>query len=78
MNGFLKNNTGYLIRLAIFLAAVVFAAGRICTTQAEIQRRLKMVESGKADKELCQRELDLIHRQLDRIEGKLDVRFGHN
>jgi len=78
MNGFLKNNAGFIFRAVVFVAAVVFTAGRICTTQAEIQRRLKVVESGKADKELCRRELDLIHKQLDRIEGKLDVRFGDN
>jgi len=71
MKNFIKNN-GHWLRLSILCAAIIFAAGRITQSHAELCKKVDR----KVEKELYyehrqadRRELDL---QLERIEAKID------
>lgn len=75
MQKFLKNIRPWLPILVILLLAA-FTIVRMQTVQAALY---KQIES-KVDKNVYQmsrnytvREFDLIHKQLDRIEDKIDV-----
>jgi Flp pilus assembly protein TadG len=63
--------------LLLAVAGIVYASGgltqRVQATEAQEQQNaaaIKQLDDKKADK----REIDDIHKQLDRIEGKLDRR----
>lgn len=73
MKRFIKNN-GQAIVLVIFLATVIFAAGRIHTTQAELCRQIQQ----KVNQELYNREIKHIDERLRRIEDKIDVLIRAN
>lgn len=71
MRNFLKNHgywIGILVNL-IVLASVVFGAGKICDRQDRIIKDVEL----KLDKEIYYREVYLLDKRLERIEGKLDA-----
>jgi len=74
MKKFLKNN-GHWIRAVVIFCAVIFAAGKITNSHAELCRAVEK----KIDKEVYQanfqailRELDQLQQNQKRIEAKLD------
>jgi hypothetical protein len=71
VRNFLKNYgywIGILVNL-IVLASVVFGAGKICDRQDRIIKDVEL----KLDKEIYYREVYLLDKRLERIEGKLDA-----
>jgi hypothetical protein len=71
VRNFLKNHgywIGILVNL-IVLASVVFGAGKICDRQDRIIKDVEL----KLDKEIYYREVYLLDKRLERIEGKLDA-----
>jgi uncharacterized membrane-anchored protein YhcB (DUF1043 family) len=60
----LTRNLGWMIALAGLLVGGAVGYGRIAQTTTLVQT--------KADKEAVSRELDLVHNDLLRVEGKLD------
>lgn len=73
MKDFLKNN-GHIIRILLFLAIVIFAAGRLHTIQAELCRQIKL----KLDRDLYERDRTHLQEQLKRIEVKIDALIRAN
>jgi hypothetical protein len=71
MKNFLKNYGLWIGVLAnlIMVVSVIFAAGKVCDRQ---DRTIKDVEL-KLDKEIYYREVYLLDKRLERIEGKLDA-----
>jgi len=73
MKKFIKNN-GQLVGAVIFVAVVIFAAGRLHTTQAALCRLIEQ----KVNQELYDREIQLISERLKRIEDKIDAIIAAN
>jgi hypothetical protein len=68
MKNFLKNN-GQWLRAIVIFAAVIFAAGKICSSYIELCRKVEV----KVDKEIYELQINHITEQLNRIEGKVDA-----
>ena len=68
MKNFIKNN-GQWIRVCVILAVIIFAAGKIHNSHTALCREIET----KLDKELYDRELTQVRKQLDRIEEKVDA-----
>ncbi len=74
MEKFFKNIKPWMTTIILMLFAA-FAIVRMQTTQAALITQLNLKQDEKVyniDKENFVRELDLIHKSLARIEGKLD------
>ena len=78
MKNFLEKTRQWLPSIVVILLAL-FTIVRMQAAQAYIQKEVnKKLDSGiyEADKNAVVRELDLIHKTLERFEGKFDRAFN--